>query len=121
MTYEFYKVLHLFSIALVLVSLGGITLHVMNGGSKASNGNRKLVMMTHGIGLLLLLVSGFGMHAKLGLPGLPLWLLGKLIIWLLFGGMVAIIYKKAGCTAKIWWLIPLLVAAATWLAVYKPF
>ena len=120
MTYEFYKVLHLFSIALVLISLGGLTLHVMNGGSKASNRSKKLVMITHGIGLLLLLVSGFGMHAKLGLSGIPVWLIGKLVIWLIFGGMVAIIYKKASCTVKIWWLIPILVGVASWLAIYKP-
>ena len=120
MSYEFYKIIHIFSIALVLISLGGLTLHVMNGGSKASNAKKKLVMITHGVGLLLLLVSGFGMHAKLGLSGIPLWLVGKLVIWLLFGGMVAIIYKKASFGIKIWCLIPVLVAVASWLAIYKP-
>jgi hypothetical protein len=61
------------------------------------------------------------MLAKLGIMGaLPTWVVAKLIIWLLFGGLVAVAYKKPALAKKIWVLIPVLVLAATYLAVYKP-
>ena len=41
MSYEIYKVLHLLGLSLVVLSLGGIILHAINGGSKQSNSFRK--------------------------------------------------------------------------------
>jgi hypothetical protein len=121
MTLEFYKVLHILGLTLVVLSLGGIVAVVANGGSKETNALRKATAISHGIGLLLLLVAGFGMLAKLGIMGaLPTWVVAKLIIWLLFGGLVAVAYKKPALAKKIWVLIPVLVLAATYLAVYKP-
>ena len=72
MSYELYKVLHVLGLSLVVLSLGGILHHVINGGSKVSDTFRKGTMITHGIGLLLLLVAGFGMLAPLGLYPLNL-------------------------------------------------
>ena len=34
MNVEFYKVLHLWGVFMVLASLGGISLHVINGGNR---------------------------------------------------------------------------------------
>ena len=67
MSYEVYKIIHLLGLSMVLMSLGGIILHSINGGSKGSNTFRKGAMITHGVGLFLLLVAGFGMLAKLGI------------------------------------------------------
>lgn len=119
MSYEFYKVLHILGLSLVVLSLGGIILHVINGGSKESNGFRKGAMMTHGIGLLLLLVAGFGMLAKQGIHSIPGWVAGKLVIWLLLGGLVAVAYKKQALARKLWLVVPVLVFVATTLAIYK--
>lgn len=119
MTYEFYKTLHLLGLSLVLVSLGGIAVHAINGGTKANNAFRKNAAIAHGVGLLLLLVAGFGMLAKLGIHGLPLWVGGKLLIWLLLGSFVALAYKQ-NRARKVWLALPVLVVLATVLAQLKP-
>lgn len=119
MSYEFYKTLHLLGLSLVLISLGGIAVHVINGGTKASNTFRKNAMVAHGIGLLLLLVAGFGMLAKLEIHGVPTWVGGKLVIWLLLGAFAALAYKQ-NLAKKIWVALPVLVVVATVLAQLKP-
>jgi hypothetical protein len=118
MSYEFYKVLHLLGMSLVLMSLGAVLLHVINGGSKQSNTWRKGTMITHGVGLLLLLVAGFGMLAKLGIMGVPAWVAVKLIIWLVLGGLVAVIYKKPALAKKLWIGVPALALIAAIFGIY---
>jgi hypothetical protein len=119
MSYEIYKILHLLGLSLVVLSLGGIILHVINGGSKESNGFRKGAMITHGVGLLLLLVAGFGMLARIGIHSVPPWVGGKLVIWLLLGAFAAVVYKKPAIAKKLWIAVPCLVVVAAALAIYK--
>jgi hypothetical protein len=119
MSYEFYKVIHLLGLSMVVMSLGGIMLFAINGGQKASNSFRKGVMITHGVGLLFLLVAGFGMLHKLQIPGFPGWAVGKLIIWLALGAFVGLAYKQ-NLARKLWLILPLLVVVATVLAIVKP-
>ena len=119
MSYEFYKVLHLLGLSLVVLSLGGVVHHVLNGGTKQSDAFRKGTMITHGIGLLLLVVAGFGMLAKLGIFTPPGWVIGKIAIWLALGAFVAIAYKKAALAKKFWVAVPVLVTIAAVLAIYK--
>lgn len=121
MTYEFYKVLHLTGIFMVLMSLAAACLHMAGGGSKESFTARKLAGMTHGIGLLISFVAGFGLLAKLGLKFSDSWVLAKFAIWIVFGGLTAVIYKKPQLSRGLWFLIILLAAAAAFLARYKPF
>lgn len=93
-------------------------LHAINGGSKATNSFRKGVMVTHGVGLLLLLVAGFGMLAKLQISGVPWWAAIKLVIWLALGAFVGLAYKQ-NMARKLWIAVPLLVVAATILVRFK--
>ncbi len=119
MSYQFYKVLHLCGLSLVVLSLGGVILHVINGGTKSSNAFRKGAMITHGLGLLFLLVGGFGLLAKLGIHSFPGWVTGKLLIWLALGGLVAVAYKKPASARVLWVVVPVLVVVASYLAVFK--
>ncbi len=119
MSYDFYKILHILGLSLVVLSLGGILLHVINGGTKGSNGFRKGAMITHGVGLLLLLVAGFGMLAKLGIHSVPGWVGGKLVIWLALGALAALAYKSQALAKKLWLVVPVLVLIASTLALYK--
>lgn len=119
MSYEFYKVLHVLGLSLVVLSLGGVIHHVINGGTKQSDAFRKGTMITHGVGLLLLVVAGFGMLAKLGIYAPPMWVVGKIAIWLALGAFVAIAYKKVDLARKFWFAVPALVLVATFLAIYK--
>lgn len=119
MSKDVYEVLHFVGLALVLLALGGVVTHVANGGTKQSNTFRKTVMISHGVGLLLLLVGGFGMLAKLGIHGVPLWVGIKLVVWLILGALVGVIYKKPSAAKSFWFLIPVLVLIATLAALTK--
>ena len=85
-SYSIYKIVHLLGVMMVFLSLGGVIMHAINGGEKEHSW-RKPVAITHGIGLLLALVGGFGLLARLGVMHgtLPGWVLAKLGIWFVFG------------------------------------
>jgi hypothetical protein len=119
MSYEFYKIIHLLGLSMVVMSLGGIMLFAINGGQKVSNSFRKGVMITHGVGLVLLLVAGFGMLARLQIHSFPGWVVGKVIIWLALGAFVGFAYKQ-NLARKLWVVVPLLVVVAAALAIVKP-
>lgn len=123
-SYNAYKVLHLFGVLLLFVSLGGLTLHALNGGTKETNRSRKLVAISHGLALFLVVLAGFGLLVRIGVghgAGLPGWVWGKLAIWALMGAALVIPYRKPEWARGMWLLLPVLGGAAAWLAIYKPF
>ena len=115
-----YKVLHILGILLAFYALGGLTLHYLNGGSKESNRSAKLTAATHGFGLVVIFISGFGLLHKAGY-GWPLWAVAKIGIWLLIGAMVALVRRMPEHAKLFWFLVPTLGAVAAWLALFKPF
>ncbi len=121
MSLLFYKVLHMFAITMLFTVGGGIALHAANGGDKAGNKVRGLVGILHGIALVLSLVSGFAMLAKLGFGFDQGWVWAKLVLWVLFGGIFAIPYRKPELAKPFLVLLPILGAVAAYLALYKPF
>lgn len=121
MSYEFYKIVHIAGLLLTVFGLFGlITVNLNDSVPKPSV--RKIMLMTHGIGLLLLLVAGFGLAARLNLMGqLPNWVYAKLGIWLLVGAAPALI-KRQPKKGMLWLLVILiLVMLAVTFAVTKPF
>ena len=106
---------------MVLLSLSAVIFHVIGGGTKETNKNKKLLSITHGVGLLISLVAGFGLIARLGLHSFPVWVWVKLLIWLWFGAITAVVYKKPAVAKKIWFLALVLASFASFLAVNKPF
>ena len=121
MSLEFYKVLHLFGVFAIILSLGGIGLHAMNGGGW-QHPSRALLAAVHGIGLLFALVGGFGMLAKLGhMSSFPGWAAAKLVIWLFMGGVLALFKRKPALAKPMWFMVLVLATMAAWLAVAKPF
>ena len=118
--YTTYKLLHLIGVMLLFLSLGGALLHAANGGTRESNAARRLIAGTHGVALLLLLVAGFGLLARLGI-GISGWVWGKLAIWLLMGGMLTLAYRAAPQARLLWVGVVLLGGLAGYLALFKPF
>ena len=105
-----YRLLHIFSMMLLFTSLGGLLLASRAGITTGVS--RKTAGMTHGIALILLLITGFGALAKTGLsnPGLwPAWLWIK-----------ALIRRSPNASTLLWWILPLLGALAAYMALYKP-
>lgn len=117
MDYTWYKILHIVGIVMVFMALGGLALRRADGGEEDKNG-RRLVAIGHGIGLVIVLVSGFGLLAKLHL-GFDPWVIGKLVIWLVLGGMLAMIRRMPRFGSVFYWTLPLLVGLAGWLALFR--
>jgi hypothetical protein len=121
-SYQLYNLLHILGIVLVFMALGGLALHGANGGTKDSNKSRGLVMATHGVGVLLILVAGFGMLARTRAMagGLPGWLHPKLLIWVLIGAAPAILSRKPEWGKALWFVLPLLAATAAYFGINHP-
>lgn len=81
---------------------------------------RKFAGITAGIGLLLVLLGGFGLIAKLGY-GFPLWIWIKMAIWVVLGGLIAVVTRKPELGKILWWVVILLGVLAATVANFKPF
>jgi hypothetical protein len=122
LSYEIYKLLHLFGIIMLFMSVGGVMLYALNGGTKADNTWRKTAAITHGIGLVFVLVAGFGLLARVGISWpWPGWVFVKLIIWLVLGGVTGLIYKLGPTGKGLWYVVILLGVIAAYMAIFKPF
>lgn len=116
--YSFYKVIHLLGSFMIFLAYGGLIVRAVFAPTDSQF--RRLGAMTSGVGLVLSLVGGFGLQAKLHL-GWPTWIIIKLAIWVLLGAMIVLINRKPELSQKLWWSTLVLGAVATVLAVSKPF
>ena len=110
MDYTTYKIIHLIGIAALALGFGGM----MAGG-----GHRKLFSILQGVALLVMLVSGFGLLAKLHL-GFPHFAMVKLLIWVLIGVMPMILRRLRLPLAAGIGILLTLVGIMAWLGVVKP-
>jgi len=120
MNVEVYRIIHLIGLVLLILGLGGVVLLRDELKKGLKTGTAKCLGAFHGIGLLLMLLGGFGMIAKLqyGFPG---WIIAKLVIWLILGGWL-VVGKKGSLSPPLYWaVILLLCTAAFYLVSYKPF
>ena len=121
-SYEVYKVLHLGGMFLLFTVLGGIALHVMNGGTRETNTGRKLTGALHGVALFIILLGGFGMLARLGLTSsFPGWIWAKLAVWVLIPIIGTLPYRKPATAKVVLFSLPLIGAFTAWVAIFKPF
>jgi hypothetical protein len=121
-SYPVYKVIHFIGIFMVFLSLGGVTMHVINGGAK-EHAWRKPLAITHGVGLFLALLGGFGLLARLGIVHgmLPGWVLAKLAIWTVFAAVLGVVIRKRSWAGPLWAITVILGGVAAYLAGSKPF
>lgn len=116
-----YKAFHLVGIMLTVTALAGMAIHAANGGTRQQSLTRTLTTATHGTGLLLVLVAGFGMLARLGVAASSGWVLVKLGIWLLLGAAALVPYRRPQFARVVFLTVPLLAALAGIMALTKPF
>lgn len=119
LSYSVYKILHMIAILTLFLALGATAHHVIIGGKKETSA-RKLLGMTHGLALFFVLLSGFGLLARLKI-GWPGWVFGKVAIWLFLGGVTVLFYKKPQKAKFLWFLLIGVAAIAAILAHLKPF
>lgn len=121
MSYQLYRVIHVLGIVFLFTALGGLLLAAR---ARVETGvSRKTAGMTHGLALVLILLSGFGALARLDLsnPGAwPAWVWIKVLIWLVMGGIVVLIRRSPTTATVLWWLLPILGGLAAYLAIFKP-
>lgn len=120
MPYEFYKVLHFLGLILTLSGLIGLMASFLSQTGEMTKKLRILWMALHGTGLLLILVSGFGLAARLNyIAQLPDWVKMKIGVWVAVG-FIVILIRKARPLIKFWLpLVLALFAFAAYLAVNK--
>ena len=83
---------------------------------------RKCGAILRGIALLLLLVTGFGMLAKLGImKSIPLWAWIKVAIWLIAAVLPVFVKRKILSGTVAVFIALALGAVAAWLGYLKPF
>ena len=82
-----YKIIHLAGVIILFGALGA-------GVYTASSKDNKLAGILHGIALVLILVSGFGLVARIWGNEFTWWILAKMVIWLLLGGSYALAKKR---------------------------
>lgn len=129
-SYGVYRLIHFLGIFLLLTALGGALMRGMMGtvattalatdGGAADRRMRRLIALSHGLAMLLILVGGFGMLARLDV-GMPGWIYGKLAVWLALGAMLALARRMAGRARTLWFAVPALAFVAAWIAYTKPF
>jgi uncharacterized membrane protein SirB2 len=84
----FYYILHVFSLLV-------LTAHTFMALANPDPANRKRTMMITGIASLLMLVSGFGLLAKVHANQFSGWVIVKLVCWFAFTGLAGMAYRKA--------------------------
>lgn len=113
-----YKLLHILGFSMAFMGLGALALLAVDGATAGKRG-RALGGAFHGIGLILLLVSGFGMIARYGY-GFPPWVWAKMALWILFGALLVLVRRAPQHATLLWVSLPLLGLLAAWLALWKP-
>lgn len=119
MSYQFYKILHVFGLSLLFLGFGWL---MVTSRLKSLDVSKKWGLIFHGLGLVTLFVSGFGLAARLGMfQNLAGWIHLKITLWVLLG-LSVILIKRLN---HLWYLnLPIILVialAAMYTAVYKPF
>ena len=121
--YEIYRLIHFTGIFVLMFAFGSLFT-----GEKST----KAAAIGHGIGLILILLGGFGMHSspiggELKLKDTynliygtkwPLWLLLKVVIWVLLGGAI-VLAKRRLIKGAFAWILIIGLALGSYLLAYK--
>ncbi|RYG93693.1 MAG: hypothetical protein EON58_17805 [Alphaproteobacteria bacterium] len=121
MTYEFYKVMHLLGLILLFSGLSSALALKMSGVPFAGP-VKKMAFIMHGVGLVIMVIAGFGLAARMGLMGnMPGWIYAKITIWVVLAISISLAKRKGQIGWPLMVLFVGLGTTAAWLAVTKPF
>jgi hypothetical protein len=104
-----YKIIHYVGIFTLVFALGSLFTKY-----------NKVAVAGHGIGLLLIILGGFGMQAKMSL-GFPNWMIAKLVIWFIFGAAIVLAKRNILKGLGAWIVMIGLASVAAYLGLMKPF
>lgn len=111
MSLQVYHILHLVGLMFVFIGFGSLL----------STEGAKSAMKWHGTGLLISLVSGFGMLAKMGImKDMPTWVWIKIGLWLVLG-FLPVLAKRRVVAAPVVVLLGVVIGITmAWLGYLKP-
>jgi hypothetical protein len=122
-SHQFYNVVHVVGIVLLMSALGGAAVRAMGNPADASPSTRRILAILHGVGAFVVLLGGFGMLARLGLAGgsrFPGWLWVKLVIWAALAAALFLPRRWPKLAFPLLLALPLLGGLAAYMAIYKP-
>ncbi|MCB0422066.1 MAG: hypothetical protein KDD61_13800 [Bdellovibrionales bacterium] len=119
--YEVYKIIHLLGLFMVFGALGGLLMHLKQGGSKESFSGKKFFSIVHGIGLTLAILGGFGLLARLKISASEGWVLLKIAFWVLLAVFSLLAYRAPRMVTLFWGVLFFIGGTAVYLVQYKPF
>jgi uncharacterized membrane protein SirB2 len=111
---SFYHILHVFALLV-------LTAHTFMALANPAPENRRRTMMITGIASLLLLVSGFGLLARLHGNQFSGWVVVKLFCWLGFTALAGLAYRKAHLRGMLSFIGLTLLLVALVMVYLKPF
>ena len=116
--YETYKLVHLIGIFVLLSGVAALWALELFSDSPGYAKARKGIMAMHGIAIFVVLLGGFGTLAKLGIGSpWPPWIWIKIGIWVVLGGLPALLSKSSSTSKVLFLIAPLLGAVAAWAAI----
>ena len=89
----YYKILHVFSLLV-------LTAWTFAAFANPAPETRRQTLIVTGIASLLMLISGFGMVAKLYGGHLACWMIVKIVCWLLFSVLAGVAYRRPHLRGK---------------------
>jgi hypothetical protein len=118
MSYQFYNILHVVGVIVLFSALGVLA---ASAGS-TSSALRKAASVAHGVAVVVILVAGFGLLARLGFFGdIPTWAYLKMGLWAVLAAIIVPLKRKPEWAVGLWVAMPVIGALAAWLAIAKPF
>ena len=114
MNITLYHILHVFSLLV-------LTAHTYMAFANPAPENRRLTLIVTGCASLLMLVSGFGLMAKLYDGHLAGWMVVKLVCWLGYSALAGLAYRKAHLRGVFSLVGLTLVLVALCMVYLKPF
>ena len=110
----FYYILHVLSLVV-------LTAQTFMAFANPLPENRKRTLMIAGIASLLMLVSGFGLIAKVYSNHFAGWMIVKIVCWFFLSGLAGIAYRKAHLRGALGVVALGLVTVALFMVYLKPF
>ncbi len=116
MPLPYYHILHLVAVMALFAGTGTALASADNAAA------RKFGAILRGVALLLLLVTGFGMLAKLNImKSIPLWAWCKIGIWVIAAVLPVFVKRKLLPATAAVFIALALGGVAAWLGYLKPF
>lgn len=111
MSIAFYHIAHIIGLIFVFIGFGALL----------SSESSRTAMKWHGIGLLISLISGFGMLAKLGIfKSMPTWVWIKIGLWLVLGFLPVLARRRVVAAPVVVILAAVIAGVMGYLGYLKP-